>query len=77
MLCVEYGDGQRIINVNSPAFVSADRADAETAAAMHQRHESARLSNGVGTSGEPVDIVEAYDAHKDDPPSMPAYPVQR
>ena len=73
LLCIEHGQGERIVNVNSPAFVSADRSDAETAAAIHHRREAARLADGIGTGGEPIDIVQAFEAHKDDPPATPAY----
>jgi hypothetical protein len=69
LLCMEHGQGERIFSVNSPAFVSADRSDAETAAALHQRHEARRLENAPAASGERIDIFEAFEAHKDDPPA--------
>jgi hypothetical protein len=71
LLCIEHGQGERIVNVNSSAFVSADRADAETAAAIHHRREAARLADGIVTGGDPVDIVQAFEAHKDDAPLTP------
>jgi hypothetical protein len=43
--CNELGDGQRIVNVNSPLFVGADRADEDTAAALHERHQANRRSH--------------------------------
>jgi hypothetical protein len=74
-LCLEFGDGERIISLNSPAFISADRADAETAAALHQRHEARRRENRTLEGAEQIDIAEAFEAHKDDPPSTPRYPT--
>ena len=75
LICIELGDGQRIVNVNSPLFVSADRADDETAAAAHERHEANRLPRAAVTTAAPIDVFAAYESHKDDPPSGPGYPV--
>ena len=75
LICVELGDGQRIVNVNSPLFVSADRADDETAAAVHERHEANRLAGAGVAKAAPIDLFRAYESHKDDPPSGPGYPA--
>ena len=37
LLSIELGQGERIINVNSPSFVRADRHDEETLAEIHSR----------------------------------------
>ncbi len=74
LVCVQFGDGQRIVNVNSPFFVSADRSDEETATATHQRHEANFLADASQSDAAPVDLRAAYDAHKDDAPASPGYP---
>ena len=71
LICIEHGDGQRIVNVNSPLFLSADRADDETAAGVHDRHEANRRARAAITNAAPIDIFEAYESHKDDPPGSP------
>ena len=41
-ICIEVGMGERIINVNSPSFVRADRHDDETLAEKHERQDRSR-----------------------------------
>lgn len=42
LISIELGQGERIINVNSPSFVRADRHDAETLADIHSRQDASR-----------------------------------
>ena len=40
LICIEIGMGERIINVNSPSFVRADRHDDATLAERHDRQDA-------------------------------------
>jgi hypothetical protein len=42
LISIELGQGERIININSPSFIRADRHDAETLAEIHARQETLR-----------------------------------
>jgi hypothetical protein len=44
LLSIEVGEGERIVNLNSPSFVRADRHDAETLAEKHERQNAVRMA---------------------------------
>ena len=42
LISIELGQGERIININSPSFLRADRHDEETLEQIHTRQASLR-----------------------------------
>lgn len=46
LLAIEWGQGERIVNVNSPSFVRADRHDEDTLADIHARQDAHRRDDG-------------------------------
>jgi hypothetical protein len=55
LISIEVGEGERIVNLNSPSFVRADRHDAETLAAKHVRQDDLGTRDGLTEhSGSPA-----------------------
>jgi hypothetical protein len=46
LISIEVGQGERIININSPSFVRADRHDDDTLAEIHARQDALREGGG-------------------------------